>query len=140
MNLKKLIEDHEGFVSHAYQDPLGYWTIGIGRMVDEKRGGGITKEEAYYLLENDLKEVREGLDREIPWWKDLSEVRQAALIDMAFNMGVEGLMGFRNMLKYLKEGDYEKAAVASQNSLWARQVGRRAKHIEKMIRDDQLPD
>lgn len=139
MTITELIEKHEGFVSHAYQDSLGYWTIGIGRLVDEKKGGGISREEARYLLNNDIKEVERGLDEKIPWWRHLSQVRRMALIDMGINLGVSGLMGFKNMLSYLEKGLYDKAAKEALNSRWAEQVGQRSKDIEYMIRNDEFP-
>ena len=51
LNLLKL---HEGFVSHCYDCSEGYKTIGFGRLIDKKLGGGITEEEAEYLLKNDV--------------------------------------------------------------------------------------
>jgi len=75
-----LIRD-EGEVHHAYQDSLGFWTLGIGRLIDQRRGGGITHDEALFLLQNDIESKTEDLDRALPWWKTLSEVRQRALLN-----------------------------------------------------------
>ena len=38
--LIEMIKHHEGVVPHAYQDSRGYWTIGVGRLIDESLGGG----------------------------------------------------------------------------------------------------
>ena len=63
----KLLEElsrDEGTVLQAYQDSLGYWTIGTGRLIDKRRGGGITKAEADYLLANDVQKIGRASCRE----------------------------------------------------------------------------
>ena len=59
----KQIKRHEGFVSNAYKDSLGYLTIGYGRLIDKSKGGGISETEAEYLLANDVNGVYEALNR-----------------------------------------------------------------------------
>lgn len=116
----------EGFVNHAYQDHMGYWTIGIGRMIDERRGGGITREEAEYLLSNDIWRVKTQLNEQLHWWQDLDIVRRAVLAAMVFQMGMKGLLSFKNTLRYVESGQYEKAAWNMRQSAWARQTPARA--------------
>ncbi len=123
MNIQQLLkelEDEEGFKSHAYRDHLGFWTIGIGTLIDERKGGGITKEEALYLARNRIADRISELDRRIPWWRELSEARQRVLIQMAFQLGTEGLLKFRNMLAALKAGEWSKAREEAMRSDWAR--------------------
>ena len=61
MNQGRLIEQlekDEGFVSHAYQDSEGLWTIGFGRLIDQSiPSAGITKDEARMLLRNNASDV-----------------------------------------------------------------------------------
>lgn len=111
----------------------GHPTIGIGRNLTKARG--ITEREALYLLDNDLAAVEFELNVKVPWWADLSEARQRALANMAFNMGYPRLSLFRNMLHALESGDYERAADEALDSRWARQVGARADRIATMIRE-----
>ncbi len=85
----QLIRD-EKEVLHAYQDSLGFWTIGIGRMIDHRKGGGITQAESLYLLDNDIRKIRDGLLDELPWLDELDEIRFWALVNMAFNLGIPG--------------------------------------------------
>lgn len=137
MNLQRIAEDlerEEGFVPHAYQDSEGWWTIGIGTLIDERRGGGISKAEARYLLMNRIGTAEAGLDRNIPWWLSLSEPRQHALLQMAFQMGVAKLMGFRKMLKALHDADYATAADEMLRSRWAEQTPERAKRLARIMR------
>jgi len=133
MRVEDMLLREEGFVPHAYQDPLGYWTIGIGRLIDKRKGGRVSKDEALFLLRNDIDEVKRGLDENIPWWQGLKPVRQAVLISMAFQMGVAGLLKFKRTLQAVKDGDFEKAAKGMRGSLWARQTpGRAERHARQM--------
>lgn len=131
--IKELRRD-EGVVSHAYQDHLGYWTIGVGRLIDKRRGGKLRKSEIDMLLSNDIDEFAASLDKHLPWWRTLDGVRQRVILNMAFNLGVNGLLGFKNTLAYVKAGNYEKAASNMLLSKWARQVGNRAKRLSEMMR------
>lgn len=133
-NLIKQLRDEEGEVLSAYQDHLGFWTIGVGRLIDKRKGGGITKEESEYLLSNDISKVNAQLDINMPWWRKLDEPRQAVLQGMAFQMGIAGLLGFKNTLKMIESGDYEGAGKGMLNSLWAKQTPARAKRMSEQMR------
>lgn len=133
-SLKADIEKEEGFVSHAYQDSLGFLTIGIGRMIDKKRGGGITKEEAEYLLENDIDKALSGLYDALPWLEEQPEQIQRALVLMAFQMGVKKLLAFKNTLSLIRQGKYVHAADNALQSMWAKQTPARAKRVTDLIR------
>ena len=89
----------EGVVSHAYQDSLGFWTIGVGRLVDRRRGGGLSEAEIDLLLSNDVERVQAAVEAKLPWSRGLSPARRRVLLNLAFNLGVEGLLGFRRTLK-----------------------------------------
>lgn len=134
MVLQLQLLGHEGFRSAAYQDSEGYWTIGIGRMIDSRKGGGITPEEALYLLANDIEKAERQLYQRLPWWRNLDEVRQRVLLDMAFNLGIDGLLEFKNTLQAIQEKRWEDAAKGMLASLWAEQVGARAHRLAQMMR------
>lgn len=134
MNTDMLLSDlkrDEGLVLKPYRDTVGKLTIGIGRNLDDV---GITENEALYLAKNDIFKVTSALDVALPWWRTMSEPRQRALCNMAFNLGVKGLMGFRKALAALQDGDYAKAADEFLDSAWRKQVGDRAVRITDMIR------
>jgi len=130
---EELIRD-EGVVSHAYQDSLGYWTIGVGHLIDKRKGGGLSDIIIRMILQNDINEVTTELDERLPWWRSLTEERQRVIVNMAFNLGVGGLLGFRKFLAALKVGNHEGAAIEMLDSLWATQVGDRATRLAGMIR------
>ena len=136
---------NEGIVYQVYRCPAGFLTIGVGRNLEtnpltaeEKRVcgdymHGITKEQCYYLLRNDIARVKEELDKKLPWWINLSKDRQFVLIDMCFNLGVTKLLKFNNTLKYLSTGFYKQAASNLRESLYYRQVPKRAERNARCL-------
>lgn len=137
-SLLSMLRRHEGFVGHAYQDHLGYWTIGYGRLIDERRGGGISRDEGEFLLNNDVQAVIEQLNDHLPWWAHLDQARQTALVNMAFQLGVDGLLQFRNTLHLLQNERWKHAAREALNSRWATQTPRRAHEIAEILRTGTL--
>lgn len=133
-NIVRSLRGEEGEVLSAYNDHLGYATIGVGRLIDKRKGGGITKEESAYLLGNDIEKVIDQLNKRLPWWSKLDEARKGVLVNMAFQMGVDGLLGFKNTLKMIESGNYSNAATGMLNSLWARQTPARAKRMAEQMR------
>lgn len=121
----------EGVRLKPYRDSVGKLTIGVGRNLDDK---GITQEECDMMLQNDMVAHCMELDRKLPWWRNLDEIRQRVLANMAFNMGVPKLLGFTNTLALVEAGDYAKAADEMLNSVWAKQVGLRAARLSAMMR------
>jgi lysozyme len=124
---------HEGEVLHAYQDHLGYWTIGIGRLIDKRKGGGITRDEAEYLLNNDVDTRLSDLQSRLPWFKNLSDPRKAVLLNMSFQLGIPGLMKFTRTLNLVASGNYSEAASAMLESKWATQTPNRAQEMARQM-------
>lgn len=129
MDLKQQLLREEGSESCAYQDTLGFWTIGVGRLIDPKKGGGLSQDEIEYLLDNDIKKITEKVHKFLPWVSKLNEPRQAVLIGMAFQMGVRGLLGFKRTLGSIEDGQYFEAAVEMLQSEWAKQTPERASRL-----------
>jgi lysozyme len=131
---KRLIEQvkrDEGFRQYPYADSVGVQTIGYGRNLQDV---GIRESEAAELLINDLSAAWDDCQRLIPCFKDLDDARKAALVNMAFNLGISRLAGFRGMLAALAVDDWETAAREALDSRWAKQVGARALRLSEQIR------
>jgi len=138
-NKRDLIALHEGRVPHAYQDSLGYWTIGVGHLIDRRKGGRLPEHIIDALLDYDI-ELHEGeLTRALPWVDNLDPVRRTVLIDMAFNLGIKGLLGFKNTLAAVKDGRWDDAASGMLASKWASQVKSRAVRLADMMRSGRWP-
>ena len=105
---------------------LGNLTIGIGRNLSAK---GISQKERDFLLANDMEEATLALEANFPWTMQLDAVRQGVLLNMIFNEGLSHLATFRDTLAKVQSGDYEGASVAMLDSLWAKQVGPRARRL-----------
>jgi lysozyme len=127
---------HEGERLKPYRCTAGKLTIGVGRNLDDR---GITAEESAYLLANDIAREERALLRELPWVSGLDEVRQRVLLDMAFNLGIQGLLKFRLTLSAIQAGQYERAASMMLDSLWAKQVGQRAERLSRMMATGKDP-
>lgn len=134
-DLVKMIIAHEGNIPYAYKDSLGYWTIGVGFLIDKEKGGQLFPEEIEFILLNRIKKIKVDLNWNLDWFKDLDEVRQSVLIDMSFNLGVRGLLKFTNTLNLIKNKKYTEASKAMLESLWAKQVKGRAIKLSTMMRE-----
>lgn len=132
--LEEQLRRDEGEVLHVYQDSLGYWTIGVGRLVDERKYGGITRAEATYLLRNDIERKTGALRARAPWIEELDPVRRAVLENMAFQMGVDGLLKFTTTLGLVRSRQYAEAAVQMLRSKWAVQTPERAHRLSEQMR------
>lgn len=121
----------EGVRLKPYTDTVGKLTIGVGRNLSDV---GITEAESTVLLQNDIQRTIAQLDSSLPWWRNLNPVRQRVLINMAFNMGMVGLLTFKNTLSAMQNGSYTAAAAGMLASKWATQVGARAERLADMMR------
>ena len=125
------IKRHEGFRSKPYKDTEGHLTIGYGLNLD----AGITEEEAQMILEHRVRKIEFDLISRLPYWNRLFTTRRDVLINMAYNLGVEGLMKFKVTLSMIEAGIYEEAAKQMLQSKWAKQVGKRAIELAAMMRE-----
>jgi lysozyme len=132
-SLKEQLVRHEGLRLTVYDCPAGYKTIGVGRNIEQK---GITEDEALYLLGNDIKYFTEQLEENLIGFQELSENKKAVLVNMAFNLGVNGLLKFKNMLAAVTEERWEDASSEMLNSRWADQVGNRAIELAEAMAND----
>lgn len=121
---------HEGERLKPYRCTAGKLTIGVGRNLDDR---GITAEESAFLLAGDIAREERELIRALPWVAGLDEVRQRVLLDMAFNLGLSGLLKFRQTLATIQAGDYQRGATMMLDSKWAQQVGTRAERLARMM-------
>jgi lysozyme len=130
--IKAQLVRHEGLRLKPYRCTAGKLTIGIGRNLDDR---GISQKEAYAMLERDIHDCEQCLLDEIPnVYNGLDEIRQSVLLNMCFNLGIKGLLGFKNTLAFIGAGDWERAANGMLASKWAKQVGKRAIELSEMMR------
>lgn len=131
--LTEMLRKHEGVRDKVYLCSAGYETIGVGRNISED-GLGLSDDEIGYLLNNDIKRVREELTEEYYWFAGLDEARQDAMIDISFNLGQTRLRGFVKSLEAMAREDFDTAADEFMDSKWSEQVGDRAVEVTEIIR------
>ncbi len=155
----------EGFSETAYLCPAKKWTIGHGlnlergifpprvietlgyRMLHLLHTGGslgapyggltLNPMEAEIILRADMEAHWDGLKEKLPVVKTWCEPVRLVLLDMAFNMGVASLLGFKKTIAALREGDWVTASCEMIDSLWYREVkSRAAEHVDTVSRLD----
>jgi lysozyme len=135
--LTKQLRRDEGVKPFAYPDHLGFWTIGVGRLIDARKGGGLREAEIDMLLANDIDDRVQALKEALPWFQDLSDARQGVLLNMAFQLGTAGLLAFTNTLAHVRAGRYEDASKSMLQSKWAQQTPLRAMRLAQQMEDNQ---
>lgn len=129
--LRMLLIGHEGYSQFPYEDSVNKKiTIGFGRNLTDR---GISHHEALEMLDNDINYFVDRLAHTFPFFMALDSVRKIVLIDMCFNLGLRGLLGFTNMLSALERNDYKMASVEMLASAWADQVKGRARQLAAMM-------
>ena len=124
------LEQQEGFKAFPYHDTRGVPTIGYGTSL----ANGITEAEGALLLRERLGAARDQLAASWPPYRAMPADVRAALLDMAYQLGVHGVLEFRVMLEALDAGDYQAAAHAALNSAWARETPARAESVAQVFR------
>lgn len=131
----------EGFRLMVYDDATGepvgpgsvvegHPTIGYGRALDVH---GITGQEAMGLLNDDIGADVAALTAALPWIVDLDEIRARVLLEMGFQMGIAGLLSFKNTLAAVQAGMYAAASLNMKDSAWYRQTPARAEKLSRMM-------
>lgn len=150
------IKKNEGFVDHVYKDREGYDTIGYGFKID-KRGGtpfsdkqikkwrenGITREEADQVVEEMHEKYKSQISR-YKFYQEADPARQAALVDLTYNMGVGWVKTFDNAREAIQKGDYEKfvdeilyntkADGTKEKTRYYNQTGQRAERVALIMK------
>jgi len=131
VDLGYAIKGYEGLRLKPYRCIKGVLTIGYGRNLE---ANGISLDEAEYLFQNDLRVAIEGCRGRIEFFKELPVEAQKVLVNMAFQLGVEGLLKFKKTLQYLEQRDFASAADEMLDSHWARETPGRARELSDIIR------
>lgn len=128
-NIADQLKRDEGWKRSAYPDSLSFLTIGCGRMIDARKGGGLSDDEILLLLDNDLTGCSMSLDEHVPWWVNLDDARKGVLLNMTFQLGIDGLLEFKHFLQQMQVGNYSAASDEMLDSAWAKQTPERAQRL-----------
>lgn len=129
------IKTDEGLSLMPYNCTADVLTIGYGRAIGTN---GISKSEAEHLLRNDVEVAANDARRYLgdTAFESLSSERQAVLINMAFNLGINRLRGFKLLKQAILDGDYAEAKAQMMSSRWAEQVKGRATRLAEIMFGD----
>lgn len=162
MDINQLIAEltlDEGLKLKAYDCTAGKRTIGVGRNFEDVpftkeeclslfgttsisypnadkflTTKGITKSQSDMLLKNDIEKCINQLQK-YSFWNSVKDddVRSRALINLCFNLGINGLLGFKNTLSFVEKKDWQNVAKNLTLSKWYQQVGDRGPRIVAMF-------
>lgn len=90
-------------------------------------------------LEQEILDVDSALSNVLSWYKEASFVTKTILINLSFNMGIKGLLGFKNTLAFIKEKKYKEAASNLRKSLYYKQVTKRAEELATRLETQVIP-
>jgi lysozyme len=143
-NLVEQLKRDEGLRLKAYLDTVEVLTVGYGHNCISspitgvtKPGDAITRQQAEDLLRSDTDIAIRAAVAAFPWVQELSDSRQAVVYNMAFNLGIPRLKGFKRFLQAAKSGDYATAAREMLDSTWSGQVGKRATRLARQMETGQ---
>lgn len=138
------LEYDEGKSATVYIDTKGHPTIGVGWNLDAQplpagMEPPLSEEQIRTLLNMSTSETITDLDAFLPWWRDLDEVRQRAMLNLCFNLGWPKFSAFTGFQGFMQAGDYQAAANDLHGTPWYSEVGERGPRIVAMIANGVSP-
>ena len=145
MSLIENIKAHEGFSTRIYKDSVGKATVGYGFLVsalspDElKLNGGkvepMSKEVAEKILNLKVARLRKRVPECLPWLASKPQGVQDTILEMAYQLDIAKLLGFKYTLQCIEAGNYAQAAKNLRESLLYKQTPRRVEDYIRGLRD-----
>jgi lysozyme len=153
------LKDDEGVRYVPYKCTEGYWTVGVGRnletnplnseeqiaifgkqvteleaQIDEIIAFPLTDDQVETLLLSDVGSAEESCHSNISFFNNLSDPRKAGFINMAFQLGITGLLNFKNSLAAAEVEDWPWCKEELEDSKWYReQTPERAERVIEQI-------
>ena len=127
--LRKELTRDEGRRKRPYRCTAGKLSVGVGWNLEDQ---DLPERVIDELLDVAIVRAESEARHNFPNLHELSENRQRALVNMAFNLGGR-LRQFLNLRKAIDKEDYKKAAAEMRDSAWYRQVGQRAERLAVMM-------
>lgn len=138
------IKRHEGFCGFPKPDNQfkgAAWVIGYGCDISQEEAktvyrNGIGQKDAEHLLSDRLNEIEEQLFGTVPWLLGMQdEERINVIVEMAFQIGVDGVIKFKHMLQAIHDGDFTKASDEMLNSIWHKQTPSRCEELANIMKN-----
>lgn len=131
---------HEGFCSFPKSDSQfkgRAYVIGFGHDLTEEQAQdylqGITTEQGLDFLDEDICNVKSACQQAFPWLVGLDDTRQDIIYEMAFQMGVKGVSGFKDMIRAILNDDWPTAAKEMLHSEWHKETPGRCEELSQLM-------
>ncbi|ELC6296665.1 glycoside hydrolase family protein [Enterobacter hormaechei] len=142
-----LLNYEEGYREKPYIDTEGYPTVACGIKIGPKGASlsnynfTVPRDVGDVWLESFVKTTISKMNANpsiVAAMKSCNPARRDILISMAYQIGVNGLAGFKNTLAMVAAGNYSGAANGMLSSLWAKQTPNRAKRHAEVMRTGEM--
>jgi lysozyme len=117
---------HEGFEARPYRDSVGVLTVGYGWNLESDP---MCREAAEVQMKCKLADIEQLLMSRYDWYPNLSQARKDVVLNMCYNLGIDGFGKFRNTIWLIQNSRFQEASREMLNSKWAEQVGGRARTL-----------
>ena len=130
MSLIDNIKLSEGYRSRVYKCTEGYGTIGYGFAIKDLE---LDEDISDMILERKIAKLVKRVGDRLPYLYTVPIEVHDVLVEMAYQMGVSGLLKFKKTLMYVETKDYKDASVEMLDSRWAKQTPNRAKKLSDIM-------
>lgn len=143
--LISMLKEEESYYPNLYKCSKGVDTIGYGTArpltKEEKEKLGVksilelkdlSEEDALYLLKNEVYSLYSKFSKK-DWFNNSPRFCKIIVLDLAYNVGFSGCLKFKNMIKAIKNEDYESAMIEILDSDYFKDVKGRALRLAMMF-------
>ena len=122
------IKKHEGFRGNEYLDTRNIPTIGYGTKLP------LEPDEAELLLKHRLYKLRSNLIGKWNNFLSLPILVKEVVLEMCYQLGVNGFLRFKKTIKYLENRDWIEASREMLDSKWYEQTPNRAIELSNRLK------
>ena len=146
-NIVKILNYEEGYKERPYIDTEGYPTVACGVKIGPKGASlsnytfSVPREVGDVWLESFVASTIKKMNENpliISAMKACNQERKDILVSMAYQMGVQGLAGFKNTLAMVAAGNFSGAASGMLSSKLAKHTPNRANRHAEVMRTGML--
>ena len=131
MSLLGDIKKNEGYISTVYKDSLGIDTIGYGFAIKDLN---LEEDVCDLILERKVNKLRLDVKKKFDWYCNMPTPIKDIVIEMCYQMGVNGFSKFKKTIKLLSQEKFYEASFEMLDSKWAVQTPGRAKQLSTKVR------
>lgn len=129
-DLIQAVKESEGYRSRVYKCTEGYDTIGYGFAIKDLE---LDKEVCEIILHKKLEKMSEYAIKKMPFLVLMPLVIQDVILEMCYQIGVDGVTKFKKTLALIENEEFKKASVEMLDSKWAKQTPNRAKKLSEKV-------